>query len=84
MDLDKLFEDATLKAKELPKQSNENLLLLYSLYKQSTEGDQQAEKPSNPFDIVGNAKYKAWEDLKGTSKDDAKKQYIDLVNKLRN
>lgn len=84
MELNKLFEEAASNAKELPKQSNENLLLLYSLYKQASEGDQQAEKPSNPFDIVGNAKYKAWEDLKGTSKDDAKKQYIDLVNKLQN
>jgi diazepam-binding inhibitor (GABA receptor modulating acyl-CoA-binding protein) len=83
MELDKLFEEASIKAKELPNQSNENLLLLYALYKQASEGDQQAEKPSNPFDIIGNAKYKAWENLKGVSKNEAKKQYIDLVSRLK-
>lgn len=82
MDLNQQFEEAVVKAKQLPNQSNENLLLIYSLYKQATEGDISEDRPSNPFDFVGNAKYNAWEKHKGMSKDEAKKQYIDLIDNL--
>ncbi len=76
------FEDAVHRSRSLPKPSNEDLLRLYALYKQATEGNVQGEKPGNPFDIVGNAKYAAWENLQGLSKEDAMRQYIDLVNSL--
>lgn len=76
------FEDAVRRSRSLPKPSNENLLRLYALYKQATEGDVQGEKPGNPFDIVGNSKFSAWESLKGLSKEDAMQQYINLVNSL--
>jgi acyl-CoA-binding protein len=33
--------------------------------------------------MVGRAKYDAWDALKGTSKDDAMQQYIDLINELK-
>jgi diazepam-binding inhibitor (GABA receptor modulating acyl-CoA-binding protein) len=82
MELNQLFEQASIKAKELPSQSNDNLLKLYSLFKQATDGDVNVEKPSNMFDFVGMAKYNAWADLKGITKDQAKQQYIDLVNSL--
>lgn len=82
MDLDKEFQEATIRAKQLPQQSNENLLKLYSLYKQATEGDVTGEKPSNPFDFVNTAKYNAWADLKGLSMQEAKNKYITLVNDL--
>ena len=40
MDLKEQFEKAVTESKQLPeKPSNETLLELYSLYKQSTEGD---------------------------------------------
>lgn len=84
MSQEKDFENAVAQSRQLPKQSNENLLLLYSLYKQATEGDVNEEKPSNPFDFVGNAKYNAWEKLSGTSKEEAQKKYIDLVKELSN
>jgi acyl-CoA-binding protein len=32
---------------------------------------------------VGRAKWDAWEKLKGTSGDEAKQQYIDLIESLR-
>ena len=76
------FDGAVHRSRSLSKPSNENLLRLYALYKQATEGDIQGEKPGNPFDIVGNAKYAAWENLKGLSKQDAMQQYINLVNSL--
>ena len=35
------------------------------------------------FDLVGKAKFDAWTELKGTSKDDAMKKYVALVEKLK-
>lgn len=82
MDLIKTFEEAVLASKSLPAQSNENLLKLYSLYKQATEGDVNIDKPSNFFDIAGIAKFNAWEALKGNTRESAMQQYIDLVASL--
>ena len=82
MDLKTEFEEAVTASKSLPAQSNENLLKLYSLFKQATEGDVNIEKPSNMFDFKGIAKYNAWEELKGLSKEDAMKKYIETVKSL--
>jgi acyl-CoA-binding protein len=84
MELKELFEKAAAESKTLSeKPSNETLLQLYSLYKQSTEGDVNGEAPSNPFDFVNKAKYEAWSSLKGKTKDAAMQEYIDLVGKLK-
>ena len=64
------FEAAATRSRSLPKQSNENLLALYALFKQGKSGDVSGKRPKM-FDPVGRAKYDAWERLKGTSKDDA-------------
>ena len=82
MDLKSQFEEASVKSKSLPEQSNENLLKLYSLFKQATEGDVNIEKPSNMFDFKGIAKFNAWDELKGLSKEEAMQKYIDLVKQL--
>lgn len=84
MELQQQFEEAAAASKTLSeKPSNEILLQLYSLYKQGTEGDVNIDPPSNPFDIVAKAKYNAWEELKGKSKETAMQEYIDLVTKLK-
>ena len=84
MELQELFQQAAANSKTLSaKPDNETLLQLYSLYKQGTEGDNAGDAPSNPFDFVAKAKHMAWEELKGTSKEAAMQQYIDLVNKLK-
>jgi len=78
------FEQAVAESKQLAeKPSNETLLQLYSLYKQSTEGDVNAEPPANPFDFVGKAKYEAWSGQKGKSSESAMNEYIELVKKLK-
>ncbi len=83
MEIREQFEQAVANSKGLSeKPSNETLLQLYSLYKQSTEGDAGEDAPANPFDFVAKAKYDAWAGLKGKSKEDAMKEYVDLVNKL--
>lgn len=84
MDLKAQFEQAMAESKTLPeKPPNEVLLQLYSLYKQGSIGDVNTEPPSNPFDFVNKAKYNAWAELKGKSQDDAMKEYIALVEKLK-
>ena len=77
------FDKAVAESKQLPeKPDNATLLKIYALYKQATEGDNEAKKPSFT-DMVGRAKWDAWEKLKGTAADEAKQQYIDLIESLR-
>lgn len=84
MELKAQFEQAVASSKTLPdKPSNEVLLQLYGLYKQSLEGDIVLSEPPNPFDFVAIAKHKAWEALKGQSQQTAMQQYIELVEKLK-
>jgi diazepam-binding inhibitor (GABA receptor modulator, acyl-CoA-binding protein) len=84
MNIEEQFNEAVADSKLLSsKPDNETLLKLYSLYKQATEGDNNGEAPSNPFDIVARAKYNAWAELKGRSKEDVMKEYVELVNKLK-
>jgi diazepam-binding inhibitor (GABA receptor modulator, acyl-CoA-binding protein) len=84
-DLEQQFQTAVAESKQLPeKPSNEVLLQLYSLYKQSTEGDATEDAaPTNAFDFVAKAKYNAWEGQKGKSKEDAMKEYVQLIEKLK-
>lgn len=84
MELKEQFEAAVTNSKTLAqKPANDVLLNLYSLYKQATVGDVSNDAPTNPFDFVARAKYDAWEELKGISKEDAMQQYIDLINALK-
>ena len=76
------FEMAVAKSKELTQRpSNDELLNLYALYKQGSEGDVTGERPGG-FDFKGAAKFDAWKKLEGTSADDAMTQYIELVDQL--
>ncbi len=77
-----LFEQAAAAVKSLQERPDDNTMLqLYALYKQGSDGDVQGDKPGF-FDFVGVAKYEAWEKLKGTSQDEARTQYVELVRKL--
>lgn len=76
-----LEEAVALTKKFTSKPSNEELLKLYGLYKQATEGDNQEERPGG-FDFVAAAKYNSWLSCKGKSKEDASEDYIDLVNSI--
>ena len=62
--------------------SNDNLLQLYGLYKQATEGDAKGSRPGM-FDLTGRAKYDAWAGNKGVTADKAMQSYVDLVEKLK-
>ncbi len=81
-DLHTAFTDAIAASKELTQRpDNATLLKLYALYKQASAGDAQGERPGFS-DMVGRAKWDAWNDIKGMSADDAMQQYIDLVDSL--
>ena len=78
------FEQAVEDSKSLSERpSNETLLQLYSLYKQSTEGDNLTDPPANPFDFVAKAKFESWKNMTGKSKETAMLEYVDLVSKLK-
>ncbi|MEP2772265.1 MAG: acyl-CoA-binding protein [Fulvivirga sp.] len=78
------FNDAVARSKQLPqKPSNEELLNLYSLFKQASEGDVTGDRPGG-FDFKAIAKYDAWSTLKGMSKEEATMKYIALVDDLHN
>ena len=81
-DLQAEFEAAAVAAKNLPTNpGNDVKLQLYALYKQGSEGDVQGDRPGFT-DFVGRAKYDAWDKLKGLTKDEAMRKYIDFVNSL--
>jgi diazepam-binding inhibitor (GABA receptor modulating acyl-CoA-binding protein) len=76
------FNAAVSRSKELTKRpSNEELLALYALFKQATEGDVSGERPVG-FDFKGIAKFDAWASRKGASKEQAMQDYIALVTTL--
>ena len=81
-DLKKKFEAAEKKKKNLSERPDNNTMLkLYALYKQASVGDNTEKKPGFT-DMVGRAKWDAWNGLKGTANKDAMQQYIDLVASL--
>jgi len=76
------FEAAVANSKNLPaRPDNMTLLKLYALYKQASSGDNTDKKPSFT-DMVGRAKWDAWNALKGTPAEQAMQQYIDLIDSL--
>lgn len=83
MSLKDQFEAAVADSKNLAERpDNQTLLKLYALYKQGSAGDVDGKRPGFT-DMVGRAKWDAWNELKGTGNDDAMQQYIDLIESLK-
>lgn len=77
------FQAAVDQSKQLTKRpSNEELLELYALFKQATDGDVTGDRPGG-FDFKAIAKFDAWTEKKGVAKDAAMQAYIQLVGKLK-
>lgn len=82
MSLQDDFDAASERVKTLSESpSNETLLELYSLFKQATSGDASGKKPSR-LKVVARAKFEAWESRAGMDSDQAKREYIKLVDSL--
>jgi diazepam-binding inhibitor (GABA receptor modulator, acyl-CoA-binding protein) len=83
MSLQAQFEQAVADSKNLPERpDNMTLLKMYALFKQASAGDANGDRPGFT-DMIGRAKYDAWDALKGTPQDDAMQQYIDLITELK-
>ena len=82
-DLKAKFEQAVADSKDLPERpDNQTLLKLYALFKQASSGDVDGKRPGFT-DMVGRAKWDAWNEMKGTSANDAMTQYVDLIEELK-
>jgi len=82
-DLKAQFEEAVAASKSLPeKPDNMTLLKIYALYKQASSGDVVGKRPGFT-DMVGRAKWDAWNEVKGKSGDAAMQEYIDLIESLK-
>ncbi len=81
-DLKAKFDAAAASSKNLSERpDNATLLKIYALFKQGSVGDNTDKKPGFS-DMVGRAKWDAWNALKGTAQADAQQQYIDLIASL--
>lgn len=81
-DLKAQFEAAVAQSKTLTERpDNSTLLKIYGLYKQSTAGDNTDKKPGFS-DMVGRAKWEAWDGFKGTASESAMRQYVELIESL--
>lgn len=79
---DVTFEAAQDKVKSLSrKPSNDELLDLYALFKQATQGDVSGKRPGL-LDLRGRAKFDAWSQQRGKSSDACKAEYIVRVEQL--
>lgn len=84
MALEEDFENAQQRVKQLARTpSPDQLLSLYSLYKQATQGDVTGTRPGM-LDFKGRAKYDAWSGRRGTAKPAAMQAYVELVQRLVN
>lgn len=82
MALQEDFQSAASRSKEFTKRpSNEELLDIYALFKQATEGDISGERPGG-FDFKAIAKFDAWTSKKGKAREQAMQEYVDLVARL--
>jgi acyl-CoA-binding protein len=82
MATDDPFVAAQERVKNLKRRpGNDDLLALYGLYKQATEGDVAGSRPGL-FDPKGRAKWDAWSAKKGTAAAAAKQAYVALVDAL--
>ncbi|KAI0241673.1 Acyl-CoA-binding protein [Lamellibrachia satsuma] len=76
------FTEAAEKVKNLKTKPNDaEMLEIYGLYKQATVGDVNIDRPGM-FDMKGKAKWDSWNGRKGMSKEDAERQYIEVVDRL--
>ncbi|EAU85363.1 hypothetical protein CC1G_07057 [Coprinopsis cinerea okayama7 len=82
------FNKAVEIVRSLPKDgpiqpSQDDQLFFYKYFKQGTIGDNTTTRPGM-FDFTGKAKWDAWESVKGTSKEDSWKAYVEKLLEILN
>jgi len=82
-DLKAQFEQAVKDSKSLDeKPDNMTLLKIYALYKQVSAGDVDGKRPGFT-DMVGRAKWDAWNETKGQTSEAAMQAYVALIESLK-
>lgn len=82
MELEQKFISHSEAVQQLTRRpANDELLSLYGLFKQATEGDASGERPGG-FDFKAIAKFDAWTANKGKSKEAAMTEYIQFATNL--
>jgi len=83
MSIKEQFDAAVAASKQLPERpDNMSLLKIYALFKQASVGDVDGSRPGFG-DMVGRAKWDAWNGYKGLSNDEAMQQYVELIESLK-
>lgn len=82
-DLDTRFQEAVKAASKMTQASlpQDVQLRLYAFYKQATIGTLEPRQPSN-FHLRDAFKTNAWMQISHLSADEAKEQYIEIINSL--
>jgi carboxylesterase len=76
------FEAAQARVKKLSQTpAAAELLELYALYKQATQGDVSGAQPGM-LDFKGRAKHDAWAARRGLDRETAMRSYVALVDRL--
>ncbi|KFK44940.1 hypothetical protein AALP_AA1G322500 [Arabis alpina] len=82
MGLKEDFEEHAVNVKKLTvSPSNEDLLILYGLYKQATVGPVDTSRPGM-FSMKERAKWDAWKAVEAKTTDEAMSDYITKVKQL--
>mmetsp|Transcript_25841 Transcript_25841/g.101972 ORF Transcript_25841/g.101972 Transcript_25841/m.101972 type:complete len:92 (+) Transcript_25841:179-454(+) len=82
MGLEDAFNFAAERVKEETSMSNENQLALYSNFKQAKFGDCNTQRPGGLLAMKDKAKWDAWNEKKGVSKEQAMRDYIAKVDAI--
>jgi diazepam-binding inhibitor (GABA receptor modulating acyl-CoA-binding protein) len=61
---------------------NPTMLQIYALFKQGWSGDNAEPRPGFT-DLVGRAKWDAWDGKKGMPREEAMRRYIELIDQLK-
>lgn len=85
-DLEQRFEQAVKDVSNAPadgrfKPSNELRLKMYACYRQARHGDVAGKRPGM-LAVIERAKYDAWAQAKGMSREDAMRAYVDEVDAI--
>jgi diazepam-binding inhibitor (GABA receptor modulating acyl-CoA-binding protein) len=79
---DQLYKVAKRKIRDITKRpTNDELLLLYGLFKQAESGDNNTFRPWS-IDPKSVNKWQAWKSHEGKPTNLVKEEYVEVVNKL--
>lgn len=80
--LEEQFWNMVKKGSEMPPQTADNMLIAYAYFKQATDGNNDNQRPQTSSNVIQTFKHDAWKRLQGMPQEEAKKKYIETIQKL--